>query len=147
VVSRVDLAGGFLQSVWNHTYSTRSDMSLLFSYDTYERGDLLNEGRRTFNLEFQNHIGWGSRQDIVWGAGYRYSDSQSDGSLSVSLNPANIRTHLFSTFVQDEISLLPDRVSLTLGTTSAIHPLRTRHCGPLCPRLYVLRLRPTRRCG
>jgi iron complex outermembrane recepter protein len=116
VVSRVDLAGGFLQSVWNHTYSTRSDMSLLFSYDAYERGDLLNEQRRTFNLEFQNHIAWGRRQDIVWGAGYRYSDSRSDGSLSLSLNPANLKTHLFSAFVQDEISLVPDHVSLTLGT-------------------------------
>ena len=116
VVSRVDLSGGFLQSVWNHTYSPRSDMSLLFSYDTYERGDLLNEGRRTFNLEFQNHIAWGRRQDIVWGAGYRFSDSRSDRPFSLSLNPANIKTHLFSAFVQDEISLVPDRVSLTLGT-------------------------------
>jgi iron complex outermembrane recepter protein len=116
VVSRVDVAGGFLQSVWNHTYSTRSDMSLLFSYDTYERGDLLNEDRRTFNLEFQNHIAWGRRQDIVWGAGYRYSDSRTDGSLSLSLNPANLKTHLFSAFVQDEIYVVPERVSLTLGT-------------------------------
>ena len=116
VVSRVDLSGGLLQSVWNHTYSPRSDVSLLLSYDTYERGDLLNEGRQTLDVEFQHHIAWDRRQDIVWGAGYRYSESQSDGSLSISLNPANINTHLFSAFIQDEISLVPDRVSLTVGT-------------------------------
>lgn len=116
VVRRVDLAGGFMQSVWKHEYSARSDMSLSFSYDTYERGDLLNEGRQTFNVEFQNHIAWGGRQDIVWGVGYRYSDSQSTGSLSLSLNPANLKTRLFSAYLQDEISLVPDRVSLTLGT-------------------------------
>ncbi len=116
ITSRVDLAGGFLQSIWSHSYSPKSDMSLLFSYDKYERGDLLNEGRRTFNLEFQNHIAWGPRQDIVWGAGYRFSDSNSDGSFSISLNPANLKTNLFSAFIQDEISLVPQRVALTVGT-------------------------------
>jgi len=112
----VNLSGGFVQSVWNHTFSARSDTSLMVSFDDYERDDQLREGRETFTIDFHHHIAWGTRQDFVWGLGYRYSSSHSDGDLFVSLNPDAIRTHYFSSFVQDEITLVPQRLFLTLGT-------------------------------
>ncbi len=112
-------SGGFLQAVWHHTYSGRSDTTLSASYSSYESDDVLNafaEGRKTINVDFQNHAAWGGRQDFVWGLGYQYSTSRSDGNLAVSLNPANLGTQLFSSFVQDEIALIPDRFYLTVGT-------------------------------
>ena len=59
---------------------------------------------------------WGSRQDVVWGGGYTYSQSDTQGNLTFSLNPADQNLQLFSTFFQDEIALLPDKLFLTLGT-------------------------------
>jgi iron complex outermembrane receptor protein len=115
-VMQVHLAGGFLQSVWNHTYSSRSESALAVSFDTYERNDVLHEGRNTINVDFQHHIAWGNRQDFVWGLEYRYSTSHSDGSLTVSLNPAKVSSQSFSSFVQDEIVLVPEHFYLTLGT-------------------------------
>jgi len=111
-------SGGFFQGVWRHTYSSRSDTTFSASYGTYESDDVLNsiaEGRKTFSADFQEHIAWGERQDFVWGLGYQYSTSHSEGNLTVSLNPANLSTQLFSSFVQDEIALLPDRFYLTVG--------------------------------
>jgi len=111
-------SGGFLQSVWKHTYSPRSDTALSASYSGYESDDVLNvlaEGRKTFNIDFQDHFAWGERQDLVWGVGYQYSASRAAGNLSISLNPANLNTQLFSSFVQDEIALAPDRLYLTVG--------------------------------
>ena len=52
----------------------------------------------------------------MWGLGYRFSMSDSHGGLSISLNPADSDTHLFSSFVQDEITIVPKKLTLTVGT-------------------------------
>jgi iron complex outermembrane recepter protein len=113
---KVDLSGGFLQLAWNHTFSARSDTSLQISYDNFKRADVLDEGRYTLNLDFQHHFMWGQRQNVVWGLGYRYSSSHTNGDLTVALDPADLNTQVFSSFIQDEIALSPDRLYLTLGT-------------------------------
>ena len=112
----VALSGGFIQSIWNHTFSGRSETTLMMSYADYERDDQLREGRETVNIDFQHHISWGSRQDFVWGLGYWYSDSHSHGDLFVSLNPSSLGSDSFNSFVQDEITLIPSRFFLTVGT-------------------------------
>jgi iron complex outermembrane recepter protein len=113
---QVDLSGGFIQGIWNHSYSARSDSTLQISLDRYQRNDPLREGRSTLNADFQDHVQVGERQNVVWGAGYRFSASDSDGSLTVSLNPNDLDFQIFNLFAQDEIALLPDRLFLTLGT-------------------------------
>src|SRR3984885_7910327 len=113
--STVPLSGGFLYSVWDHVFSARSDTSLRISFDRYKRDDELMEQRRTFDVEFQHHIAWGSRQDFVWGANYRNTDSDTHGDPQFSLNPADVNMQLFSLFVQDEIALVPDKLFLTAG--------------------------------
>jgi iron complex outermembrane receptor protein len=111
----VNLSGGFLQGVWNHTLSSHSNTSLQLSYDAYERNDQLRESRRTFDLDFQHNFSGWTRQNIVWGLTYRYSASRSDGILGISLVPADLNTQLFSSFIQDEIAIVPDRLFLTVG--------------------------------
>ena len=111
----VNIGGGFLQGVWNHTSSARSNTSLQISYDTYERNDQLREARQTFHIDFQHNFNVRARQQIVWGGTYRYSISRSDGSLGISLVPANLNTQLFSSFIQDEIVIVPDHLFFTLG--------------------------------
>ncbi|HXQ27600.1 MAG TPA: TonB-dependent receptor plug domain-containing protein [Candidatus Acidoferrales bacterium] len=111
----VNVTGGFLQGVWNHVYSPRSDTSLQVAYDQYERRDQLRENRGTLYLEFKDHIAWGTRQNIVWGLTYRDSNSRTDGNLFISVTPADLNTQLFGALVQDEIAIIPDRVYLTAG--------------------------------
>jgi iron complex outermembrane receptor protein len=110
-----NLSGGFIQSVWNHVYSTRSDTSLQISFDRSKREDALGEARNTVSVDFQHHIAWGGRQDFVWGLGYLYTSSQTTGTLSITLHPADLNTQLFSSFIQDEIAIVKDRVYLTAG--------------------------------
>ena len=112
----VGLSGGFLQSAWSHAYSVRSDTVFQVSFDRYKRDDVLTEERNTVAIDFQHHLRWGDRQDVVWGAGYRYTDSDTKGNLTFSLNPANLSMQLFSAFFQDEVALRPDKLYLTLGT-------------------------------
>jgi iron complex outermembrane recepter protein len=116
VLFEANLSGGYIQSDWTHGYSDGSETALQVSYDRFRRNDALGEARQTFNIDFQNHIAWGERQDIVWGVGYRFSSSTSPGSLTIALEPPDLDTNLFSAFVQDEIALIAERVSLTVGT-------------------------------
>jgi iron complex outermembrane recepter protein len=111
----VPLSGGFLQSDWKHVFSARSDTTLQISFDRYKRDDELRDERGTLAVDFQHHFAWGTRQDLVWGANYRNTDSHTDGGLEFSLNPPNVNMQLFSMFIQDEIALVPDKLYLTLG--------------------------------
>jgi iron complex outermembrane recepter protein len=110
-----NIGGGFLQGVWNHTSSARSNTTLQVSYDTYERNDQLREGRHTFDLDFQHNFNGWARQKVVWGLMYRYSISRSEGSFGISLVPADLNTQLFSSFIEDEVIIVPDHLFLTFG--------------------------------
>ena len=112
----VPLSGGFLQSVWNHAFSARSDTTLQISLDRYKRDDELREERKTFNVDFQHHFSWGTRQEVIWGAHYSNTDSDTHGDLSFSLSPPDVNMQLFSLSIQDEIALVPDKLYLTIGT-------------------------------
>jgi iron complex outermembrane receptor protein len=111
-----NIGGGYLQSEWNHRSSSGSDTTVQMSFDRYRRTELFQETRNTFNFDFQNHKAAGSRQDLVWGAEYRYSASASERGISLYLDPADLNTQLFSAFLQNEIRLIPDHLSITAGT-------------------------------
>jgi iron complex outermembrane recepter protein len=116
VFAETNTTGGYAQAVWTHRQSERSDTTLQISFDRYRRNDALRETRNTVDADFEHHFRWGERQDIVWGLGYRYSASNTDGDLLFSLFPADLNTQLFSAYVQDEFTLVPDRLSVTVGT-------------------------------
>jgi len=120
-------SGGDILASWSHKNSDRSD-GVLQVYDTYySRFDSgIREKLNTFDLDYKRHTAVGSRNDIVWGIGYRYtSDSlrPSDGlfgtlpllGVSVTFNPPAKNYSLFSAFVQDEIRLA-ENLSLTVGS-------------------------------
>jgi iron complex outermembrane receptor protein len=110
-------SGWNLLSRWNHVASPRSETSLQVYFDRSTRGDgTYGIGLNTFDLDFQHHVGWGERQDFVWGLGYRVTSDNTIATPRFSFNPADRTTQLFSSFVQDEISILPDRLYLSLGT-------------------------------
>jgi iron complex outermembrane receptor protein len=117
VSEAIDTGDGSIQLDWSHAYSERSNTSLMAAYDRFTRGDPLNpEQRDTLDLDFQHHVAWGQRQDIVWGLGYRYTADRIEGSLTVGEIPAKKDLNLFDGFVQDEIRLIRDRLYLTVGT-------------------------------
>ena len=114
---RTHMTGGNLLGRWNHAFSDRSQTKLQLYYDRTDRRDVvLGEIRHTFDLDFQHRVAIGKRHDVVWGFGYRFTTDQTIGSLTFSFDPSSRSDNLFSTFAQEEIVLLPDRLRLTLGT-------------------------------
>ncbi len=112
-----ELSGGNILSKWNHYFSSRADLTIQFYFDRYTRsGPESRETRNTYDFEFQNHVVLGSRQNIIWGMGIRHSGDQTLGTIDQLFVPADSEGHLFNFFVQDEITLKPDRFFLSLGT-------------------------------
>jgi iron complex outermembrane receptor protein len=113
---RVEAAGGNILGRWNRTFSSGSDFSVQAYYDRYDRSyigthDILG----TTALDFEHHLAFGSRNDVVWGAGYRFTDDRFTRGYAASLLPLHPTDSLFSTFVQDEISLT-NSLWLTVGS-------------------------------
>ncbi len=110
------ISGGDVLARWSRTISPRSETSLQVYYDRSDRDLIvLKELRDTVDVDFQHHLAVGARHDIIWGLGYRFTTDQTQGSLTVSFNPASRGDNLNSAFLQDEISLVPDRLRLTVG--------------------------------
>ena len=111
------VAGGNVLGRWNHTFSAHSDTSLQVYFDRAERDSIPEEeGINTTDIDFQHHFSWGSRHDFVWGVGYRHFSYATTGSLLVSFTPSSQGANLFTSFLQDEITLKPNRLYLTIGT-------------------------------
>jgi iron complex outermembrane receptor protein len=109
-------SGWNVLSRWNHTMSSRSDTSLQVYFDRTNRGDsTYSLGLNTFDIDFQHHVNLGTRQDIVWGLGYRVNSDGTDPTLRIVFTPEDRVTQLFSLFAQDDIAVLPDRLHLSLG--------------------------------
>ena len=117
VYSDAQISGGNVLGRWERTLNDRSDLALQFYYDRCARTDAMLHGViHNTDIDFQHRVGLGWGQEIVWGLGYRFTADDSDGSFTMSLHPDSRHVHLFSGFVHDDISLISDRLRLTLGS-------------------------------
>jgi iron complex outermembrane receptor protein len=101
---------------WTHTLANGSQMSLQM-YDDYSKHLDLGflDAQNTVDLDFQHHLAWGSRNDIVWGLGARVIDSDYGNGYDFTILPSHRLDHLLSAFLQDELKLTHS-LSLTLGS-------------------------------
>lgn len=103
---------------WTRDPDASRGSELQFYYDRNHRDDPLRARVTTdiFDLSFQHRFPVGERQDIVWGAGYRHNLIHLDQtSPAVLVLDDRLSLDLFNCFVQDEITLVPDKLSVTLG--------------------------------
>ncbi len=108
-------SGGNLLGRWTHTFSESSQLTLQTYYDNVIQGDGLGiEYQNTFDLDLQHRFALGERNDIVWGAGYRYTAVENTPSFNLTWTPDERRLQLFNIFLQDELTLVPDRLKLTV---------------------------------
>ena len=109
--------GGNVLGRWTHDFADDSELQLQMYYDRSERSvpRQFGEHRDTFDTDLQYHFQLGERQDIVAGFMYRASDNQTRHGGTVEFSPDHRLIHLASAFVQDEIALVPQRLSLVMG--------------------------------
>jgi iron complex outermembrane receptor protein len=115
--SQTDLNGGNLLGRWHRASSERLDTTVQIYYERDVRNEtgVLAETRRTIDLDFVQHFLASSRHDLLWGGDYRYSSDDTMGTLNLSFDPTTRSTNLFGAFLQDEITVVPERLVLTVG--------------------------------
>jgi iron complex outermembrane receptor protein len=110
-------SGGDVLGRWTHDVSDTQSLAVQAYYDRVrdeQAGSIRN--LNTYDLDAQHRFALGNRNEITWGLGYRESVADLGPSYFVTWNPPAAHDHLYSSFVQDEISLIPDRLKLILGS-------------------------------
>ena len=121
----LDTEGGDLLAKWRHAFAGGSESMLQVYYDHVNRpmpvARLLQD---IVDVDFQLQTHLGKRQELVWGAGYRTTRENVRGSSTMWWGPSRAMwwtpttnlDQLLNAFVQDQISLVPKRLWLTLGS-------------------------------
>lgn len=112
--------GGNLLARWTQDFSDTSQLQVQAYYDRSIRDIPLqfSEDRNTWDLEFHHSFAFQERHRIVWGGHYRHSmDETGDASnRTFRFSPEDRSVNLVSGFLQDEITLVPERLAVTLGS-------------------------------
>jgi iron complex outermembrane receptor protein len=108
--------GGTILGRWTHSYVNGQETQVQVFYtkenrDATERPDHLD----TVDVDAQHHFRIGSRQDVVAGGGYRFTQVSAPITPFLTINPQSQTYPLFGAFIQDEIALVPKKLALTAG--------------------------------
>ncbi|HET9179158.1 MAG TPA: TonB-dependent receptor [Terriglobia bacterium] len=127
------LSGGNITARWRRTQGAERDIQLAAYYDRTKRNEPnFAESRNTFDLDFLHRFPLPAHEQLSWGFGVRFSKATNPTIVSgLYFLPMTRTDELYSGFLQDEIGLVPNRLSLTLGTKL----LKTNYTG--------LQLQPT----
>lgn len=118
VANRTIVNGQNVLGKWKHLFSEKSNLTLQAYYDRTWRNIKsvrLTDEVNTLDIDLQHGFAIGKRNRILWGAGYRVLDDHTMDT-GFTFTPAARTLELFSGFIQDQLTLIPKRLELTLGT-------------------------------
>jgi iron complex outermembrane receptor protein len=102
---------------WTRIFSDSSQLTLQTYYDHVQQEDGFGiEILNTYDIDLQDRFALGSRNDFVWGTGYRYQAVENTPSYELTWTPEIEYIRLFSVFGQDDFTVMRDRLHLILGS-------------------------------
>lgn len=113
----LDVTGGNVLGRWNYKESEDISHSLQAYYDRTQRYYVVfDQTINTFDIDYQSTRNVDDRNELIWGAGYRLIWDDLEGSILLDYDPGKRTTHLYSAFIQDKYTILPDKLYLTIGS-------------------------------
>jgi iron complex outermembrane recepter protein len=114
---RTELRGGNVMARWDREFDPTSNLSLQVYYDYYLRSsELFTDSLHTGDLDFQHRFRLMEGHDLNWGLGYRLYRSALKNTFTISADPSTHTDDILSAFVQDEITLVQDRLRFVVGS-------------------------------
>jgi len=102
---------------WTRKWSDQNRLSIQAYYDRTYR----NENQRSVNtfdtldLSLDHTFNLSDVFNLIWGLGYRYSETRLENTASVFSTESSSGLSLFSSFVQSEYQVIPDALIVTVG--------------------------------
>ncbi|MDD2724269.1 MAG: TonB-dependent receptor [Methylovulum sp.] len=119
-------SGHYLMGRWEHGYSNDSSTVLRMYWNRNERKFTAIDSSYqidTLDFDFQHNVHLDEEHNLVWGAGARLNYNDTQNSLDLSWLPNQRQDQIYSLFAQDEITLVPARWKLTLGSKFEHNPV------------------------
>ena len=111
------VSGGNIVARWQHQKADGSDIQIQAYFDrTYFQDLELGEKRDTFDVDYVQHQRIRAHHELTWGLGARVSPSTFIQTSAVNFLPNRQTDSIYSGFVQYELPIVPDKLTLTGGT-------------------------------
>jgi iron complex outermembrane receptor protein len=86
-------------------------------YDFAKRQEIfLPQQHGTLDAELQYQTNISSNNDLTLGLGYRLIDAEFESTFQAEITPSDQHNDIFSGFIQDAITLIPETLIITLGS-------------------------------
>jgi len=72
--------------------------------------------RDTLEIDFRHYFDLGDTHSIMWGASWQYTTDETQAGASVAFVDSDRESDVFAWFLQDEITLIPDKLTLLIGS-------------------------------
>ena len=113
---RIATSGGYLMGRWLHREESGAETALQVYYNSENRAEALAAlDMQTLDFDFQQRRPSWKRHELMWGLGYRSYWDHTPRNAWAALNPSSRQENLQSGFLQDEFSILPERLVATVG--------------------------------
>jgi iron complex outermembrane receptor protein len=101
---------------WTHETSSGEAFTLQASHAWLDRASKqLSYRVHTVDVSLEHRFRWGLRNEFVWGAANRTTTDKVVGGAGLSFVPVHDLYHMSSVFLQDDATLVPHRLAVTIG--------------------------------
>lgn len=133
-----EAVGWHLLGRWQHSLAADSETVLQLYYDhTQKDYDPASGHVNTADLDFQHRLRIGERHEVVWGLEYKYISDAFNQSDTIEMSPSDMDQNQWSTFIQDEIQVIPDRLTFTAGSKFEYNEFTGLEIQPSIRALYT----------
>jgi iron complex outermembrane recepter protein len=149
--AETDVHGGNVLARISRETSSTAEWEVQAYYDRTFRSQpgTFEESRRTVDLEVQYRARTFPRHTLLAGGGYRLSHDRTSvpplpggpPTAAVAFEPASRNLSMAALFVQDEISLIPEKATLTLGARGEYNTLGGFQLQPTVRARWIPRAR------
>jgi iron complex outermembrane receptor protein len=109
--------GGNMLFRWAHQFSETTSTEVKLYWDRRTRnGPTLSEDRYTYDGEGQANFVLARIHALTVGGGARLMKDDLENSFNFTFTPASNDEAIYNAFIQDEITVLPELLTLTLGS-------------------------------
>jgi len=112
--------GGNILGRWTRQVDDTREWAFQVYWDRTARDSWLSDERvDIFDVDYQYNYQPGNRHELIWGVGFRrYSDIQPPRSSPVAFSfvPEERDYYLYGGFIQDQITLIDEKLFFTIGT-------------------------------